>query len=481
MSNRVRSVLVVALLAVVLAGCASPSNITIVVTSHSDGQHIIGSRAITLAGTLAGGTVGSFQVTRNGTAVAGGSHTDTTFSVPLTLDDGANAIVITAGGGTLSISIVYPHLAFANFAPANVVIGQPNFTAQATTVTANHVGYVYGNPLLVGGRLYISDYWNDRVLGYPGGVPTTNGASASFVLGQTDLTSDDFGTTPTLMQGPQSITVAGGKMFIAQYDGDRVLGYNSIPTTTNEAADFVVGQSGFGVDGPACTATGMNSPESVFALGSRLLVPDTNGNRVLIYDTLPGASGAAADLVLGQADFTHCTSNDDNQDAVQDAGPTARTLSHPSDVWTDGTVLVVADSANNRVLVWTSFPTSNFQPADLVLGQASMTTAASGTGASGMAYPYFLTSNGNQLFVTDSDNNRVLIFEGIPTSNGAAADAVLGQSDFTHGTENDDDQNGTVDATPSARTLFDPAGVLATDDALVVADESNRRYLVFRP
>ena len=57
---------------------------------------------------------------------------------------------------------------------------------------------------------------------------------------------------------------------------------------------------------------------------------------------------------------------------------------------------------------------------------------------------------------------------------------MLGQSDFTHVTENDDGQTNTA-GTPTARTLYYPAGFLLTDQALIVADEGNYRYLVFRP
>ena len=48
-----------------------------------------------------------------------------------------------------------------------------------------------------------------------------------------------------------------------------------------------------------------------------------------------------------------------------------------------------------------------------------------------MLNPVSVTSDGVRLFVTDLGNNRVLIWNSIPTSNGAAADVEIGQPDMT--------------------------------------------------
>ncbi len=77
-------------------------------------------------------------------------------------------------------------------------------------------------------------------------------------------------------------------------------------------------------------------------------------------------------------------------------------------------------------------------------------------------------------------NHRVMIWDGIPTSNGAPADVVLGQRSFTNGTYNDDDQDGAADGQPSARTLYDPSGVHFAGGRLVVNDLGNNRALVFQ-
>jgi len=85
--------------------------------------------------------------------------------------------------------------------------------------------------------------------------------------------------------------------------------------------------------------------------------------------------------------------------------------------------------------------------------------------------PSALDSNGFQLVVADSNDIRVLIWNSIPTTNFTPAAAVLGQSDFTHNAYNDDNQNGTPDSTPSARTLRYPSGVYIYGTELFVTDE----------
>ena len=57
----------------------------------------------------------------------------------------------------------------------------------------------------------------------------------------------------------------------------------------------------------------------------------------------------------------------------------------PSGLYSDGTRLFVADKLNNRVLIWNAWPTANGQAADVVLGQAAMTSNGYGTSATTMA------------------------------------------------------------------------------------------------
>lgn len=472
-----------------LAACSGPQVqaelVEIAFTSHTPQQTILGSRDVTVSGSLTGGPATAVTASLNGASVGSVTYTETSFTVPVTLADGSNLLVVEATSGAgdtdASLALVYPFLSFEDFAPASVVIGQPDFTSNAAATSASGLNGPYGRPARVDGTFYLPDYGNDRVLGFDGGVPTASGAAADFVLGQADFVSAVASDEATGLDGAQTAMAHGDRLFVADFSNARVVIWNELPTTTQAPADVVVGQPAFGQSTSACTVTGMNGPESLFVTEDRLIVADSVNRRVLIFDGHPTSNGAAADLVLGQASFTTCAPNDDDQDGTEDAGPTARTLAYPGDVWTDGTRLVVADPENARVLIWNTFPTTNFQEADVVLGQADMTSNVEAGGAAGMGYPYFVASNGNQLFVADGSNHRVLVFDTFPTTDGQAADRVLGQSDFDQVTENDDDQDGVEDGTPSARTFDFLQGVQVIDQQLVVFDGGNNRALIFEP
>jgi hypothetical protein len=462
-------------------------NPQITITSHNDGQVVYGDRTITLSGTLSDSrTITSVYVNLNGTDFSA-SFTQTSFSVDLTLDNRANTVTARAVNdksttGTATITLQYPFVSLTTFQNASVVIGQPDFISnldnQGGSAGANTIGTVWGNALVYNGVLYLPDFTNHRVLGF-NSVPTTNNASADFVLGQPDFTTTTAGNAADEMNGPQTVKVDNGRMLIDEYNNHRVLIWNTVPTSTQVSADVVVGQTGFGLSVSACTQSGLDIPESIETVDGKLIVTDTGNNRVLIWNAIPTSNGAPADIVLGQNSFTNEEPNDDDQDGSADANPTARTLNGPSGAWSDGTRLIVADTDNNRVLIWNTFPTSNFTPADVVLGQSDMVSNAQGLSDKDMRDPYHMTSNGNQLFVCDGGNNRVLIWDSIPTTNYAPADTVLGQSDFVHGTSNDDDQDNVDDGQPSARTLYWPEGVYAYEDKLIVTDGDNHRYLIF--
>jgi hypothetical protein len=124
------------------------------------------------------------------------------------------------------------------------------------------------------------------------------------------------------------------------------------------------------------------------------------------------ATGQDADLVLGAKGFNNA------------GGPLL--FNHPSGLATDGKALLVADRWNNRVLLWKSAPAKNTPP-DLVLGQPDFTQNDPGTGKHQLNWPgnVAITPDGKRIAVTDTDNDRILIWNSFPTKNGAPADVVL--------------------------------------------------------
>jgi hypothetical protein len=398
---------------------------------------------------------------------------------------------------TLKASYVV-NLEFDNFQAAAVVIGQAGFAGklfdQGGPANANTLDAPYTSPAVTAeGQLFIGDYGNNRVLGY-NSLPTANNANADFVLGQPDFSTDvALATSKGTHRGAEQVVAANGKLFVVDYSSHRVVIYNTIPTNGTAVQSVVVGQPDFNSITALCTDSSLHFPEAAAVTADgKLIAADSAHNRVLIWNTIPTADGQPANVVLGQFDFTHCVANDENHNGLaDDATPTARTLNNPTAVWTDGTRLAVADTNNNRVLIWNSMPTSSFQPADLVLGQSLFTGMAFNddtqdgtpdvTTGRTLRGPYGgIASNGVQFAVADSENNRVLIWNSFPTSNFQYADVVLGQADFSHFTDNDADQNGAPEATPTDHTLNFPSGLVFYRDKLLVTDSLNNRVLIFK-
>lgn len=366
---------------------------------------------------------------------------------------------------------------FTNFQRAEVVIGQPNFESNSSSPLSGANLKQPGAVTVSGIQLYISDSRNHRILGFHQ-IPTLNGATADFVIGQIDDVSSLIATPPTAtsFKYQWSIASSSNKLFVADTSNNRHLIYNSLPTA-NVAADVVLGVSNFTTVGVgSCSNTDLSGSEGVSTANGKLFVADEGHHRVLIWNTIPASNNTPADIVLGQADFTSC---DPNRGGPT---PTANSLSTPGGVWTDGTRLFVADSYNGRVLIWNTIPTFNGQPADLVLGQPSMESAISATTAGGFLVGgvYNVYSNGAQLVIGDAYNHRVLIWNSIPTTNGQPADIVLGQSNFTNNAPNDDEQTGVSGVTPTARTLYNPYGVYMVGKLLFVSDFDNNRVLIFK-
>lgn len=364
-----------------------------------------------------------------------------------------------------------PGLDRGNFQEASLVVGQDDFSGLSAGLDASHINGPRGAAVIHDGSLYLPDYGNNRILVFDE-VPTTGGAAADFALGQPDLVSNNAGSGASQLTRPQGALVSGDKFIVNDYGNNRILIWNTVPTAPGEAADVVVGQTDFGESGAACARNGLLYPEGVFVLDGRLFVADSGNNRVLIWNEIPTTNGEDADLVLGQDLFTTC---EENEGGSTSAGG----MAYPADMWSDGTRLLVADMVNSRILFWTSFPTENGEPADIVLGQDDMTSSEQGVAADRFEWTYFVASDGTQIYATDHDNNRILVWNSFPTSNGEAANRVLGQSDFNHSMQNDLDQDGVADGVASAKGLYEPMGLALFGEKLIVADSWNNRYLFF--
>lgn len=95
--------------------------------------------------------------------------------------------------------------------------------------------------------MYIPNPDNNRVLGYPA-IPTTNGAAASFVLGQPDFTHSAANTNGGAPPDAAGMSLPGmalehdGPLFVVVAFTHRILIWTTEPTTTQTPVAVVVGQ-----------------------------------------------------------------------------------------------------------------------------------------------------------------------------------------------------------------------------------------------
>ncbi len=333
-------------------------------------------------------------------------------------------------------------------------IGQTEETGELAGTT----GSTFVTPRAVAagadGKLYISDLTNGRVLVF-NGTPSVNGATASFAIGAPDLNS--VGN----LNGPSGMSIRNGKLALALFDSHQVAIYNTAPQAAGATPDLLLGQAGTS----GCSATRFNRPVTpFFSPDGKFIVADRANHRVLIWDTVPTTADKAPDMVLGQSSLALCRANDDEQLGQSGALPTARTLNGPNGVWTDGTRLVIADTNNSRVLIWNTFPTLSFEPADLVLGQDDFISSGGSASASGLNLPNHIAWNGRYLAVSDSLNNRVLLWDGFPTVNAAPAQIALGQPDL----------NASAETARDAFSLTFPTFITFVGNTLFVTELAHR-------
>jgi hypothetical protein len=313
-------------------------------------------------------------------------------------------------------------------------------------------------------RFLVVDRSNHRVLVYDG-VPHSADTEPMAVVGQTGFESGSANggqasTNDVGLDEPVYASVCSdGKLFVADRNNNRVLGWYRVPESSGAAADFVLGQADFVASAPGGGATGFNQPYAAHCIDDRLVVVDKMNHRVLIYDAIPHSTGAQPELVIGQPDF--------NQNA---AACTAAGLHEPYEVLLHGGRLYIADGANSRVLQYDAIPTTNGAAATAVIGQPDFVSCAVNRGitpsAATLNWPNALgVSDDSVLAVCDHFNDRV-VFYSLPLTIGGNAFAQLGQPDLT--------TTGTV-GPPTQGSIDGCKGLLFDGSYLWVAEVSNDR------
>jgi hypothetical protein len=258
-------------------------------------------------------------------------------------------------------------------------LGQPDLSS-VTENAGGDVGaaslYWPFGVLWHGGMLWVADTGNRRVLGWRG-LPASPQQPADVVLGQpsptergenrgADVAADSFRwphqlavlDAPDAPGGPGG-SDGGAMLWVADAGNHRLLGWR-LPVDGDRPADLVLGQESFTASrefphvpqGPAR----LRFPYAVTTSGGDLIAADTANNRVLAWQgaAAVGGAGAGADAVLGQHGFDPAGEN--RWSAVT---PDSLCWPYGLSAARDprfGELLAVADSGNNRVVLWQREP-----------------------------------------------------------------------------------------------------------------------------
>jgi hypothetical protein len=324
--------------------------------------------------------------------------------------------------------------------------------------------------------LAVADSGNHRILLWRG-LPERDGEPADVVLCQPDFFTEGpraHGRGPENgLHLPTGVAIHDGRLLVADAWHHRILVWNEVPEISDTPPDYALGQPDLSSIEPNQGADTRGNtlywPYGFGFAGKWFYIADTGNRRVLGWHGFPFPD-QMPHLILGQADEF---GKDENR-----GGPvSARSFRWPHAIAGNSEVLYVTDAGNHRVLGWDGLPAKD-RDADLVLGQkefwSSVEWPYSAQGPAALRFPYGLALRDETLVVADTANNRLLFWQNLPrTGAGIAADAVAGQVDFRGNGE-----NHWKSIEPDS--LCWPYAVAVFRDTLVVADSGNNRVTIWQ-
>jgi sugar lactone lactonase YvrE len=259
-------------------------------------------------------------------------------------------------------------------------------TAEVSTLAGSSYGYADGTgsgaqfayPSGIttdGTNLYVADTYNNRIRKI---VIST--AEVSTLAGSSYGYADGTGSGAQFAY-PSGITTDGTNLYVADTGNGRI---RKIVISTGEVTTLAGSSYGY-ADGTGIAAQFYN-PYDITTEGTNLYVSDMYNHRIRKIVISTGEVTTLAGSSEGHADGTG----------------TSAQFDYPRGITTDGTNLYVADTGNGRIR-------------KIVISTGEVTTLAgssygyadgNGTAAQ-FDYPYDITTDGINLYVTDTNNNRI--------------------------------------------------------------------------
>jgi len=316
--------------------------------------------------------------------------------------------------------LIWEGLPAEDHAAASIVLGQAGFEAEGPAASGRGPAGGLHLPtaaIVAEGRLLVADAWHHRVLVWHE-LPTRSDTPPDCCLGQPNLEAVEPNrggeAAADSLRWPYGLAFIAGRLHVADTGNRRVLIWNGLPED-DRPADVVLGQDDFSAHeenrGGPPSASSFRWPHGIAGDRSWLFVADAGNHRVLGFPGQPTADMPAT-IVLGQADF-----DSNGEFPYRPQGPARLRfpygLSRGENA--NGRFLVVADTANNRVLEWPLPPNVTAgSEARAVFGQPDFDAAGENhwkaVTSDSLCWPYGLHQHGDTLAIADSGNNRVMIW-----------------------------------------------------------------------
>ncbi len=385
------------------------------------------------------------------------------------------------------------------FEVATAVMGQPDFDSveprdSLDQLAPDSLAYDWRHQ-----RLFIAEDLQHRIMVYDAHPDRLGGpATAMAVIGQPDPVSVHPAVSDTRVAMPRiTIDPEKEKLYVSEgYPaGNRITVWDIAPDNleTGMAAVDVIGhETADGepdffnrmaqghLDGRSLAAARAVTLDPV---DHRLFVPDQYNHRVLVWqlDELNRVADRDARWVLGQPDLNTSLMGE----------PSAANMTTPIGSAYDASTkrLFVGDGYHNRILVYEAAPGTllSGMDASIVIGQSDFLSVARTAGAAGINFGvrmgrgiasdflpmgFAVDEDGQRLFVSDGENNRVLVHDirRDVLRSGAEAVGVLGQPDF----DSTAPGSGAAGIHNPGHLAYDPVHA-----RLFVIDAGNKRVLAF--
>ena len=296
-------------------------------------------------------------------------------------------------------------------------------------------------------------YWTEnndsgtvKKVSISGGTATTLASGLNYPAGIAVDSTNIYWTIYSSTNGTINRIVKGETIAVSDTTalmGGSMQGTSLNLTSTNAAVTtFACSAGSSGSTDATGSSARFNSPHSITTDGTNLYVTDKDNHIVRkivistgVVTTIAGSAGSS-----GSTDAT---------------GSSARFYT-PRGITTDGTNLYVVDSWNytiRKIVISTGVVTT-------IAGSAGLSGSTDGTGTSARFNgPFGITTNGTNLFVTDTDNHtirKIVISTGVVTTIAGSAGS-----------------SGSTDGTGTSARFNGPFGITTDGTNLFVTDSSN--------